>query len=282
MINIRGEIFSLDELNSFLPLNEQEKEIAKKMAKHLTVYYYPTVSELHFEIEIRLQIIKAAHALFNSRAEFATFYRSRCNDVYWELTTKGGFQLKQDAQPAQAVVNIFKDGTNYAFECATAMMIVFYKAVLEVIGAGRFNNLFRNLLLWDWNYDPDLDVKTVRTTEYLPGDVLYFKNPDVHPKLPHWQGENAVNLGNGSYYGHGIGIESAEKMIEMLNKQRKPEAEQSAYLLEQATRPNFRSLYYKARRFNYYIFDQYGVRQNGNSQKNMDQLRRDYITIQFG
>jgi protein-glutamine gamma-glutamyltransferase len=282
MINIRGKIFSAGELNNYLQLNEPEKEIVKKMTKHLTIYYYKTLPELHFELEVRLQIIKAAHDLFNSRAEFATFYRSRCNNLYWQLTTKGGFQLKKDTKPAQGVVDIFNNGTHYAFECATAMMTVFYKAVLEVIGAGSFNELFKNLLLWDWNYDPDLDVKTVRTTEYVPGDVLYFKNPDVHPKLPHWQGENAINLGDGNYYGHGIGIETAEKVIDLLNEQRKPGADQSAYLLEQATRPNFRLLYYKIKRLNTYTLNQHGTREFLKTEHYINQPSKDHITIQIG
>ena len=56
--------------------------------------------------------------------------------------------------------------------------------------------------------------------DYLPGDCRYFNNPDVDPLTPEWQGENAIDLSGGMYYGHGIGIKTADKIIEILNHNR--------------------------------------------------------------
>lgn len=99
--------------------------------------------------------------------------------------------------------------------------------------------MFSNLLLYDWHVDEDLGIKTKKGEDYLPGDCLYFKNPDFDPQTPQWQGENTIYLGNGLHYGHGIGIKTKEEIIDTLNRKRKRNATKSAYLLPQTTRVNF-------------------------------------------
>ncbi|MPM98735.1 Protein-glutamine gamma-glutamyltransferase [bioreactor metagenome] len=82
----------------------------------------------------------------------------------------------------------------------------------------------------------------VKATDYLLGDRAYFDNPDVNPETPEWQGENVIILPGGLYYGHGIGILPAETMIRALNANRKQDATQPAYLLDQVARPDFKKL----------------------------------------
>ena len=77
---------------------------------------------------------------------------------------------------------------------------------------------------------------------FLPGDVVYFNNPDFNPETPWWRGENAVVLEDGTYFGHGLGIGTAEQIIQALNKTRKPGSNQSAYLTNLVTRPSFKHL----------------------------------------
>ncbi|TGV13650.1 protein-glutamine gamma-glutamyltransferase, partial [Mesorhizobium sp. M00.F.Ca.ET.186.01.1.1] len=144
---------------------------------------------------------------------------------------------------SQGIINIFQEGRKYATECATAMVIILYHAVLQSIRREDFERMFADILLYDWRYDQDLDLRTTRTTTFLPGDILYFANPDHNPDKPQWQGENAVDLGRGMYYGHGAGIRDAESMIEFLNEQRRYGATRSAYLVPQATRPGFAYLF---------------------------------------
>lgn len=67
-------------------------------------------------------------------------------------------------------------------------------------------------------------------TDYLPGDCVYFENPDHDEETPEWQGENAILLGNNLFYGHGIGITTAQGIIDELNSNRKPNATISASL----------------------------------------------------
>jgi protein-glutamine gamma-glutamyltransferase len=220
-----------------------EKEIYVQKNNSLATYAYHSVEELQFELNLRSKIVEAARALLASKADFAAFKKSRCNWKYWIRTEKGGFLLRPNALSSAAIRDIYVSGGLYAFECATAMVIVLYKAMLDTIGEERFNELFTNLLLWDWNYDSDLHLITVdRRAESFPGDILYFRNPDVSPDTPEWQGENVVKLGNNLYYGHGIGNKSEVQMISALNQHRRPNSRESAYLTDQTTYPDYRYL----------------------------------------
>lgn len=151
-------------------------------------------------------------------------------------------------RPTDAIRDIYVNGQLYGFECATAVIIVLYKAVLETIGTAAFDRLFANLYLYSWHHDSDLRLITVYGKRLaFPGDIVYFKNPDVDPEMIHWQGENAVKLNGDLYFGHGIGIMNAEGIISRLNRYRKPGSTVSAYLLDEATYPNFFSICSKRR-----------------------------------
>ncbi len=223
-------------------LSKEQEMIFNALLKERRVYVYKNEQQLMFELVLREQIIRSAILLAKSKAKFTIFRFSRCNEQFWLRNKLGGFQLREGVSPADAINDIFQNSHLYAFECATAIIIVFYKAVLEVIKRDSFNELFANLLLYDWHYDKDLGIKTKSGDDYIPGDCLYFKNPEVDPETPQWQGENAIYLGNGLYYGHGIGIKTKEGIIAALNKRRKKSATKSAYLLAQTTRVDFKYL----------------------------------------
>ncbi len=89
---------------------------------------------------------------------------------------------------SDAIQDIYYRGPLYAFECSMAMVIVFYGAVLKSIGASNFDRMFGGLFIHDWHYDQDLGLTTYDQNEFLPGDVLYFNNPDFNPATPEWQG----------------------------------------------------------------------------------------------
>ncbi|WP_431088228.1 protein-glutamine gamma-glutamyltransferase [Paenibacillus sp. 8b26] len=193
-----------------------------------------------FETILRSRIVEAAEALNRSGVSFATFDTARSNAQFWELTEKGGFQIKAGVTPAQGIRDIFVNGHKYAFECATAMVIVLYKGVLDSILESEFNRIFADMLLYDWHYDSDLRlIQEQGIHKAVPGDILYFNNPDVSPKTPEWKGENVVKLKENLFYGHGIGIHTAEGIIDSLNHHRRPGSTTSAYLTNEVIYPDF-------------------------------------------
>lgn len=220
-------------------LSGKQREIYDHLDQSLTLFEFDSTFQLLFEIRLRENIIESALKLKDASVAFTSFKYSKFNPIYW---TKGpsGYLLNPNVRPSDAISDIFNNGQEYGFECSTAMVIIFYKAVLESIRVADFNYLFRGLLVWNWNYDPDLAIITLEGSEFIPGDVVYFMNPDF--EMPIWRGENAVVLGKGLYYGHGIGIGTAKEMIEALNTLRKEGSTTSAFMLQQHSRLNSKYL----------------------------------------
>lgn len=222
-----------------------EYDIVSLLSKSERTYEYSSEEELVFEIELRRHIINASLALYRGRLGFRTFHESKCNEAFWERSDNGGFVLKKDVRPADAIMDIFQNTRKYGTECATAIVMIYYKAVLDAYGENLFNSTFKEITLMNWQQmDEIMGVATYRRpSDYLPGDCRYFSNPDVNPLTPEWQGENAIDLSGGKYYGHGIGIGDADKIISVLNANRVEDAQASAYLMDTATRPDFSGLY---------------------------------------
>lgn len=240
MINVTG---SSAEQISRLPLTELERGIVERKMSSPVAYRYPTLQSLRFELTLRSNIVQAAKDLNASGVSFATFQKSRCNEALWKRNEHGGFKLRPGVPPSVGINDIFRNGELYAFECATAIVILLYKAVLETLGESTFNRHFSDLLLYDWTYDNDLRlITTYSYVETYPGDVLYFENPDHAEDRPEWQGENAIKLADDLYYGHGVGIKNAEGMIRSLNEMRAPGSEKSAFLSDLVNHPDFQYL----------------------------------------
>lgn len=222
-----------------LPWTDEERQLAELKERSPIRYVYQTESQLYFEMRLRREMVRASGGLADSGGIFAEDFQStRCNLLYWILTEDGGFRLRDGIPPSDAIRDIFVNGRMYAYECAMAIVIILYGAVLSTIGEERFNVLFQGLYLRDWQYDSDLQLISVRGAEMFPGDIVYFKNPDVHPATPQWQGENSVVIGGGLFYGHGIGIAPAREIIAGLNRTRRPFSFRSAYLTDQVTFPD--------------------------------------------
>lgn len=247
MIIIGRTPFDASALLSEYPENSVERLVLKQLQESTETYQYDTVEQLKFELSLRKEIVNASRALNRSGMRFSVFHKSECNSAYWERTQNGGFRLKNGVKPSDAISDIFINGRMYATECATAMVIVYYKALLDVMGEDTFNRLFPSIYLMNWHQLPPLlrDVGIPkRVSDILIGDRCYFKNPQVNPEVMELQGENVIVLPGGLYYGHGIGITSAETIIRVLNANRIEGAVESAYFVENsAARPNFKRLY---------------------------------------
>lgn len=252
MIKIEGNKLDVNTIIDQYKSNSIEAYILNKMSSGEEVYEYDSLDELKFEINLRKNIVDAAIDLNKSDFDFAVFRKSTANPEYWDRTPQGGFLLRNGVSASSAINDIYKNSHKYATECATAMVIVYYKAVLDSFGAKLFDEVFSNIYLMNWHYidrNLGLDVSD-DISDFLPGDCRYFKNPDVNPLTPEWQGENVIQLGNGKFYGHGIGIKTADEIIESLNEERFMGARRSAFLVDSATRPDFKHLYYIYSKYN--------------------------------
>ncbi|MBZ9686884.1 protein-glutamine gamma-glutamyltransferase [Clostridium estertheticum] len=245
MIIISNNIVKVDTfINKYKP-NDIEIDIITKMDLSKELYEYNSLNQLQFELKLRNNIVIAAKKLNEGDVSFTTFRKSMCNLDYWDRTDEGGFVLKKGIIPSVAIEDISINSSKYGTECATAMIIIYYQALLNVFAEKLFNELFPKIQLMNWHYIDDLleDAGYLKKrSDYLPGDRRYFDNPDVNPVKPEWQGENVIDLGNGIYFGHGIGIGNAEDIIIELNKFRIEEAKISAYLLDSAARLDFKNL----------------------------------------
>lgn len=240
---------SQDDVNTLFnsyPENAMQRQIITRLQLSNKPYIYKNNNQLKFYIDLRAQIINAAYAQSNSGLDFAVFRKTRCNEEYWIRENNGGFRLKRGVKPSQAISDIFRNASKYATECATAMVIVYYMALLQVFPQELFDKVFDNIYLMNW-HDIDRNLREIgmmkELSDSLPGDRRYFKNPDVDVKTPEWQGENVIDLGNGQYYGHGVGIYKAEQIIRALNENRKQGSTVSAYLMDTAGNPDYDKLY---------------------------------------
>lgn len=252
MIRIAGVMQNYNTLiRDYIPGSVKATTIHIKASSN-TIYDFSSLDEMHFELNLRNSIVKEARKLNNSRFAFEVFKSSRCNTDYWERTSKGGFLLKRGVEPYNAIRDILINSSKYATECATAIVIVFYLGLTDVMPRELFNSLFGGLYLKEWSHlDTDLGIHSERIVrDILPGDCRYFRNPEVNPETPEWQGENVIVMGFGAFYGHGIGITTADGIIRALNRNRRSGSTKSAFLLPQATRPDYKYLYKRYASYN--------------------------------
>lgn len=226
--------------DGFVP-DSMQREILKTLMNSSYTYRYESLDHLAAELKIRSSTVTAARDLAHSGIKFKVFRDSMANPDYWRRTPEGGFELRGDVKPSDAIQDIYLHGSKYGTECATAMIIVLYKAMLDVMPTETFNRLYSDIYLMNWKHiDRDLAL-TMRdeAADLLPGDARYFMNPDVDPVTPEWQGENVYYLSGGRYYGHGIGIDTADGIISALNSNRRPNATRKAYLDDSVKRQDY-------------------------------------------
>ena len=171
MIQLSGMHF---QQSSMWPSGSIESVIIQRMHEDPIVYSYQSIDELSFELKLRKNIIVSARAMNQGHAQFEIFANSRCNPQYWHLTDAGGFQLRYGVTPSDAIQDIYKNSSLYAFECATAKVIIYYHAVLNSIGEHLFNQLFQNLYLYSWHFDPDLGIQSIHTESFLTWRCCLF------------------------------------------------------------------------------------------------------------
>lgn len=251
MIKILNDtIDSTYEFNQFTP-NALEKEILNALIQSDELYEFDTPNQLKFQLNLRNNLVNAARDLDKSKFSFKVFRKSKCNEEYWHRTAEGGFMLQNNVKPSDAIKDIYINSSQYGTECATAMVIILYKALVDIFPEELFNKLFSEIYLMNWQQlDPDIGLRSYKDiSDSIPGDLKYFKNPDVDPLTPEWQGENVIVLGKDYYYGHGIGNASSKTIIEKLNERRISDSMVSAYLTDSTKRMDFNYLEAKLAKF---------------------------------
>lgn len=244
MIKISGNVAETSSILSEFPEDTIRTIIINTMASSKEIYNYSSLNELKFELTMRVNIVNASRDLYKSGIKFKTFKESMCNEDYWERTENGGFLLREGIKASEGINDIFKNGSKYGTECSTAVVIVYYKAILDTYSEELFNKTFEKIFLVGWHYvDNDLDILVYKSrVDYFPGDYRYFSNPEFDHKNSEWRGENVIDLGDDTYYGHGIGIKTSKDIIKALNKHRKKGAKESAFLMDITGYPNFKRL----------------------------------------
>ncbi len=245
MINFTASQADPQAIADSYPAGSRERNIIDLLISSQSVSNFSNPDELRFEVSMRVKILDASVSLYRGRLRFRTFKESFCNEEFWIRMDNGGFRLKDGVLPSDAINDIFSDARKYGTECATAIVMIYYKAILDLYAPELFNSTFSGIILMNWaDISPKLGIATHRSPPvYLPGDCRYFKNPEVNPLTPEWQGENAIFFDGDNYYGHGIGMVTGDIIIKALNSNRIEGATQSAYLLETATRPDFKGLW---------------------------------------
>ncbi|RME71306.1 MAG: hypothetical protein D6776_10440 [Planctomycetota bacterium] len=210
---------------------------------------------LRDRVEIGRAMVDAAYALAEKEPEFGDLEFNpgawRLEDEDLEYEDGMGVMVPADGvPPSVAIEDIFKNTDMYAFECATALTIIRYKAILDLIGPEDFDRAFADLRVGPWETEDDakrlwkIEGSGARGEErpateaekklVKPGEYTYFRNWDVSKEAFEggWQGENVLYLGDGLYYGHPFGVVSGEDIVEYLNSARKAGATRSASLLD--------------------------------------------------
>ncbi|TNE51185.1 MAG: hypothetical protein EP343_03600 [Deltaproteobacteria bacterium] len=204
---------------------------------------------LRDRVFIGAAMVDAAGEMAKAKHKFGDL---EANPVVWEVDedNPNTMYLNSEFEPSVALMDIFNNPELYSFECATAMVILRYRAMLEMIGEDDFNRICGDLRIGVWDQEDDaaaiwevtgksakgedVDMTEETQKEVLPGDYAYFKNWDVSEAAfkGGWQGENVIYLGKGKYYGHPFGITEGTKIIDYLNKHRKTGSTRSASLLD--------------------------------------------------
>ena len=201
------------------------------------------------DLVFRQRVVDAAVALADSGANFSGSWKAdKVNKALWTLGYGGRMQVRKFlpdgkiGKPSEALNDIFENGGAYGFECATAMMVIYHKAILDHLGPEKFDALFSDpkmlaFFRWDIEDSDFTAVKSILETPGIgarppvPGTHYYFANPDASDENSAFRGENVIYLGEGKYYAHGVVgatgkyVVTEKELLASLSALRKPGAQ---------------------------------------------------------
>ena len=66
-----------------------------------------------------------------------------CNEKFFKISEPLNFILKPDVIPSNAILSLFNDKTcRTRIDCGNATQLCWYKALLDIIGEKKFNEIF--------------------------------------------------------------------------------------------------------------------------------------------
>jgi len=201
-------------------------------------------------VKIGAAMVDAAYAMAEAKHEFGGILKA--NPKFWnnpggEMAT---MTLKRGQSASAAIKDVFENPQQYQFECATALVLLRYKAIMELVGEKDFDRICKDLKVGPWDQEGHAEAawkvegkagdgsKIAMSAEdakkVKPGDYTYFKNWSVSLSGYNggWQGENVISLGGDKYYGHPFGITTGKEIVAYLNQHRQPNAKKEASLLD--------------------------------------------------
>lgn len=183
-------------------------------------------------------MVDASEKMNSAGVPFAITTQHKANADYWTVGAGGTLQLKPGVKPSEALEDIAQNPSKYGYECATGLVVVYYQAILDLIGPEDFDRIASDLVVGPWQMEDSLASLMVnrhpnpgKDTEtdlgdhtLVPGNYYYFRNWDVtdEARARGWQGENVIYLGEGRFYGHGIGLGDASMFVGKLASEMKP------------------------------------------------------------
>ncbi len=188
-------------------------------------------------------VVNAAKKLAQAKTRFCSPWYMRFNPSFWELYKGDHYIVKEGQSPSAALLDIFN---NKAFtpchECSTAIIIIFYRAILDLIGNEHFDRVFdqsdirKKLIIGPMaygrisNYITSIGAGNRRATSsqaanFKPGSYGYVRNWSHYNSESTyddgWQGENIIFLGDGFVFGHPFGIEKLSTVIDGVDSHRR-------------------------------------------------------------
>lgn len=187
-----GDTLQLTERLSLASQNKQDlkKEILVAMLAGPVVFEFPSIQELESHIKVRCNIVQAATKTFLS---FAAYDAERPID-YWEYDSDRGFVVLPGKCVIEALRNATQPadiGTAYSFSCyrATEYIVALslaqeasvcnrellkyfqLQAEKRAIKSGEFHQVFMK--------EYGSREKPLPSKYYVPGDRVWFRNPDA-------------------------------------------------------------------------------------------------------
>ena len=209
--------FDTANITTFLRTHQPQKdpalmsEIILAMALSPNVVYFDSVQELKSNLRMRCTVVNAA-----SRTElnFDTSSITR-PQAYWIYTKENGFLLRQGVSLADGLERALcpdVSGYTYAFSCQRASeYLILYAVVRELqkvnkTGLNDVEQQWRKRALTGDDFlfrflgERGTRENPMPMRYYIPGDRIWFKNPDDHSSdIEGFEGSWVIYLGGGRF-----------------------------------------------------------------------------------